>query len=141
MLRCGLFHFLALGERLLLSNYHYPQSSRTTVNAQCSMINVQCSTVNGQWSTVNVTNVDVEPYVAWNTGTFVFDDCPLEQLMNVLSRWYGYEAQFDKEETKQITFTGELDKYSSIDMVMNAINRVTGIRITMNKGKIIFSNN
>ncbi|MBR1463232.1 MAG: FecR domain-containing protein [Prevotella sp.] len=113
----------------------------STANGQSSTVNGQWSTVNGQWSTVNVTNVDVEPYVAWNTGTFVFDDCPLEQLMNVLSRWYGYEAQFDKEETKQITFTGELDKYSSIDMVMNAINRVTGIRITMNKGKIIFSNN
>ena len=85
--------------------------------------------------------VDTEPYVAWNTGTFIFDDCTLGQLMGVLSRWYGCRVEFDSDATREMRFTGELDKYSSIEPILKAIQVVTGLDIELNKENITIKNN
>jgi len=86
-----------------------------------------------------MSQVDTEPYVAWNTGKFAFDDCPLEKLMNVLGHWYGYQVQFDSEDTRQLTFTGDLDRYSSVEPALKAISWTMGLRIEMNNGNILIS--
>ncbi len=93
----------------------------------------QCSLLNAQYS---ITEVDIEPYVAWNQGVYVFEDCTLERLMNVLSHWYGYEVVFKDEKARQKKFTGELDKYSSFRPVLDAISSVTDIRFTINGNTI-----
>ena len=93
----------------------------------------QCSLLNSQYS---ITEVDIEPYVAWNQGVYVFEDCTLERLMNVLSHWYGYEVIFKDEKARQKKFTGELDKYSSFRPVLDAISSVTDIRFTINGNTI-----
>ena len=94
---------------------------------QCSILNAQCSR----------SDVDTEPYVAWNQGVYVFEDCTLERLMNVLSHWYGYEVVFKDEKARQKKFTGELDKYSSFRPVLNAISSVTDINFTINGNTIV----
>lgn len=89
-----------------------------------------------------VSQIDVEPYVAWNTGRFVFEDCPLEKLMKVLSRWYGYRVQFDSEETRQLQFTGALDRYASVEPALRAISKVVNLRIELDgKNEYIIINN
>lgn len=89
-----------------------------------------------------VSQIDVEPYVAWNTGRFVFEDCPLEKLMKVLSRWYGYRVQFDSEETRQLQFTGSLDRYASVEPALRAISKVMNLRIELDgKNEYIIINN
>ena len=82
-------------------------------------------------------NVDVEPYVAWNKGVFYFDNCTLEHLMKILSHWYGMNINFASEETRHITFTGNLNKYSSIEPAIHAIHQVTGLRIEIKNNTII----
>jgi ferric-dicitrate binding protein FerR (iron transport regulator) len=82
-------------------------------------------------------NVDVEPYVAWNRGVFCFDNCTLEHLMKILSHWYGMNINFVSEETRHITFTGNLNKYSSIEPAIHAIHQVTGLRIEIKNNTII----
>ena len=86
-----------------------------------------------------LSQVDVEPYIAWNTGKFSFEDCALEKLMSVVSKWYGYHVEYDSEDTRQLTFTGELDKYSSVEPVLHAISKTMNLRIEMAKGNIFIS--
>ena len=86
-----------------------------------------------------VSQVDITPYIAWNIGTFVFEDCTLEQLMRVLSHWYNKRVQFESEEIRQMRFTGEFDKYESIIPTMKAIHNVTGLRIEVHGKDIIIS--
>ena len=91
------------------------------------------SMVNGQWS---MEDVDLEPYVAWNTGTFVFEDCPLSQLMDVLTKWYGCRVVFQSTEAWQKHFTGALDRYGSIKPALEAIASVTGLDIEIHNQQI-----
>lgn len=86
---------------------------------------------------VEVEKVDIEPYVAWHNGHFVFDGCTLEELMDVISRWYGKEIVYQSDYIKNMRFTGDLDRYSSIRPVLQAIEKVTGIKAEQNKNKII----
>ncbi len=86
-----------------------------------------------------ISQVDISPYVSWNTGTFTFDDCTLEQLMRVLSHWYNKQVAFEDEEIRQMRFTGEIDKYESIIPTMKAIHKVTGLRIEVRGKEIIIS--
>ena len=57
--------------------------------------------------------VEVEEYVGWKDGVFVFRDKPLEEIMETLSRWYGSEVVFRNEEMKQLKYTGSLERYDS----------------------------
>jgi ferric-dicitrate binding protein FerR (iron transport regulator) len=67
-------------------------------------------------STPVITKVDVMPYVAWNTGRFVFDDCSLSRLMSVLSRWYDKKVVFNIGNAEKLSFTGILNRYESLDV-------------------------
>jgi len=89
------------------------------------------------FSTLNVEDVDVQPYVAWNTGSFVFDNIPMQQLMDVLSRWYGFSTEFRNPEAKAKHFTGELDRYGSIEPTLDAIGKVTGLTLTLSGDHLV----
>ncbi|MBR5698593.1 MAG: FecR domain-containing protein [Prevotella sp.] len=91
----------------------------------------------GAQGTIYVEDVDVEPYVAWNTGTFVFDNIPMQQLMDVLSKWYGFEVVFLSSDAWEKHFTGEIDRYGSIKPTLEAISQVTGLSLRVSDGKII----
>ena len=78
---------------------------------------------------VQISVVDIEPYIAWNSGRFVFDNCSLESLMNVISRWYNKDVVFESEDTKKIRFTGDIDRYGSIEPILKAIQRVTHLEM------------
>ena len=86
---------------------------------KCLMSQAQCAK----------TQVDVQPYVSWNTGYFTFDNCSLEQLMQVLSKWYGCRVTFVDKTAAEKHFTGEIDRYASIEPTLEAIGRVTGLLI------------
>jgi ferric-dicitrate binding protein FerR (iron transport regulator) len=86
---------------------------------------------------LTVNEVDTTPFVAWNNGTFVFENCTLMRLMSVLSKWYGYHVTFESLQARTIRFTGELDKYSSIEPALEAIEQVTGLDIELHQERII----
>lgn len=86
---------------------------------------------------VQISEVNIEPYVAWNNGRFVFDNCSLESLMNVISRWYNKDITFESEDIKKIRFTGDLDRYGSIAPILKAIQRVTHLNMEMDGRNII----
>lgn len=91
------------------------------------------------WTTVS--KVDVEPYVAWNTGQFFFDGCTLEELTTVISRWYNVEVDFESDDIKSMRFTGALNKYDTILPTIHAIKEVTGIDITLSNGIMTIKDN
>lgn len=81
--------------------------------------------------------VDATPYASWNTGTFSFDCCPMENLMDVIGRWYKLDVEYAHDGYRKIQFTGELDRYDGIEDDLNAINQITGMNLKVVDGKII----
>lgn len=97
----------------------------------------QLAVLQSSGSGVSISKVDVEPYVAWHNGHFVFDGCTLEELMEVISRWYGKEIIYESDYIKTMHFTGDLDRYSSILPLMRAIENLTGVQVIQDKNKLI----
>ena len=94
----------------------------------------QCTLLNGQWA---MSEADLEPYIAWNEGRFSFDNVSLEKLMDVLARWYGLEIRFESDKSRQTMFTGELDKFVSVEPTLRAIRKVTDVDVRISGKTII----
>ena len=89
---------------------------------------------------VFVTDVDTTPYTAWNTGSFVFEDNTLDDLMKVISRWYGYDVVFLDPDLQSIRFMGEIDKYQSSTPILNSIQAATNVKISVTGNTITIDN-
>jgi len=94
----------------------------------------ELSIVNAQLS---INEVDTAPYVAWNEGKFFFEEWPLERIMEVMARWYGREGEFKSDDIKQLKYSGNFDRYEDIHPTMEAIEAITGLKITINPKQII----
>lgn len=83
-------------------------------------------------SHLTLTNADTEAYRAWNEGVFLFRDTRLEDLMEVVGRWYGFDdVQYTDPALRDIRFTGTIDRYGSADAIIRSISKVTGRRIVV----------
>lgn len=80
--------------------------------------------------------VDVEPYVAWNTGTFTFRDVELEKVMNILCRWYLMEVEYESEDLKTMKLFSDFNRYGDIKPFINGINVATGLNIEI-RGNVL----
>ena len=93
--------------------------------------------INAQQTSVTLREVDTAPYIAWNEGKFFFEEWPLERIMQVISRWYGREVEFTSNEIKHQQYSGNFDRYEDIHPTMEAIESITGLKITFAPGKLI----
>ena len=46
--------------------------------------------------------VDVILYTGWKDGKYVFENATLEEIMQVLSRWYDIAVFYKREEVKKL---------------------------------------
>ncbi|MBQ8711457.1 MAG: FecR domain-containing protein [Prevotella sp.] len=98
------------------------EEQRLQPGQKCSMFNAQCS----------LEKVDVAPYIAWNTGEFMFADTRLDALMDAVSHWYGLEVEYGNEQVRSLLFTGSIDRYGKAEAIMRSISKVTGLSIEKN---------
>ncbi len=87
--------------------------------------------LNKQLSKAEIMPVDVNMYVSWNSGRFVFEHSSLEKLMKTISCWYGMKVIFQSDDIRKMYFTGDIDRYDSITPVLKAIQNATGLEIEM----------
>ena len=81
--------------------------------------------------------VDVEEFVGWRTGVYVFRKQALGTIMRDLSRWYGVSVFFQNEDLKQVCFTGNLKRYDTINEFLNVLQRTGDIRYRTNSNTVI----
>lgn len=80
--------------------------------------------------------VEVEMYTGWKDGKYIFEDTTLEEIMQVLSRWYDIEVFYKREGVKSLHFTGDLERYQTINDFLEFLEIGGNIRFTV-KGKIV----
>ena len=96
----------------------------------------QMASLNAQRSTISITNVDTEPYVAWNIGEFSFREWTMEKVMAIMARWYNREVIFKSNEARNVKISGDYDRYDDVKPIMESLELVTGLRITVKSDKI-----
>lgn len=88
---------------------------------------------------LNVKNVEIEPYIAWKDGFFVFENQTMEQIMNTLSLWYDVDIFYTNEQLKNLHFTGHVKRYEKIDNILKAIKSAVGVTFTIKDRTICIS--
>lgn len=70
---------------------------------------------------VSKQHVDVDEYVAWRNGWFVFREEPLENVMDMMCRWYDVDVFYRSAALKEVRFTGNLKRYDSIETFLEVL--------------------
>lgn len=84
--------------------------------------------------------VDIQLYTAWKDGRFVFRKQRLEDILQTVERWYDIKIKFAEDSLKDVTFSGNLERYKDFDQIIHMLemtgevsfetegNRITVIR-------------
>ena len=81
--------------------------------------------------------VDTYLYTAWKDGVFAFKQQRLEEIMNIVSRWYNVNIFWESASQKEVTFTGKMRRYDDFSKVVEMLE-MTGNTEFEIKGNNIF---
>ncbi len=88
---------------------------------------------------VQIRQVNASNYIQWIDGVYVFDQQSLGEIMQTLSRWYDFDYLFEQQELEHIRFKGGLNKYESIDPILEIIESTGKVKATIKGKNILFS--
>ena len=72
--------------------------------------------------------VDVEEYVGWKNGLYVFNKRSLETIMKDFERWYDVSVSFREPDLKELLFTGDIDRYNNINTFLELLESTEEVR-------------
>lgn len=99
----------------------------------------QLAEFDGKGKFKGIRNVNIETYTAWKEGFFVFEDEGLEDILSRLSRWYDVDVFYGSEKVKEYHFTGHMEKYEDIEIILNAISKMIGVHFTIKDRTIVIT--
>ncbi len=83
----------------------------------------------------NLSKQEVNTYLhtAWKEGRFAFRNARLEDLFNILARWYDLQVFYQNPEAKNIRFTGDLNKTDDFKFILKIIEQNERVTFTVNQ--------
>ena len=90
-------------------------------------------TLNKESGRLSKQEVETYLYSAWKDGRFVFRDTRLEDLFNILARWYDLEIFYLNQEAKDICFTGDIDKTENFESILKIIENNERVIFNVNE--------
>nr|WP_315242282.1 FecR domain-containing protein [uncultured Flavobacterium sp.] len=88
-----------------------------------------------------IADVDVYSETAWKKGLFAFQSKSLKEIMQVLSRWYDVDVEFEDKSLENIEFKGVLNKNQNIEEILTLIKKTKFIKAyEIKKDRIIIKN-
>lgn len=88
---------------------------------------------------ISIQKVDAKEFTQWMSGKYSFTNLPLDEIMKTLSRWYDFTYQYSDESLKNIRFEGGLNKYESIDPIIDIIKKTGKVQVSIKGKEILFS--
>ena len=83
-----------------------------------------------------VETVDVYTYTAWKDGNFVFENEPLNKIMNKLARWYNVEVFYARETARTERLSGDMMRYQDIQSLLYYFEKISDVQFEI-KGRTI----
>lgn len=84
----------------------------------------------------DVRKVDVELFVSWKDGVYVFESQRLENIMMLIAKWYDVNVFYQSVGVKDIIFSGRLKRYENAETLLNVFESLGGVRFTV-QGKTV----
>lgn len=135
-----------LGTVFNISTYENEIQQTTLVSGKVMLTTVQGdeyylepsdqASINLESGTIDIQKVNVALYTSWVTGKIYFKDETLEHIMTNLSRWYDMEVEFANEETRQLKFGCNIDRYNDIEPLLQLFKETGGVEVLQEGKKI-----
>lgn len=88
---------------------------------------------------VNVKSVDTEIVTSWRNGQFVFEHQNLQQIMQVLSRWYTFDYTFAGPDIAQMEFMGSIPRYSNLGTALTILEKSGQLKCSIKGNRVEIS--
>ncbi len=88
---------------------------------------------------VRVQKVDVYERIAWKEGKFIFREKRLEEVMEILGRWYDVEICYQNAAVKNLHFTGNIPRHATIGEVLQFLERTRLVHFSVAGRTVIVS--
>lgn len=83
-----------------------------------------------------ISAVDVEVYTSWKDGYYYFKRETLENIMDVLGRWYDLRVFYQNIDLKSVEFGGRLKRYEDINYLLRKMEETEDVEFII-KGNSI----
>ena len=103
-------------------------------NEEFELVPNQHYTYNKNTGTKTVANVNTDLYTSWESGSFIFLNVPLENVMSYLSKWYGFQYSFEDEAAKQVRIGAYLNRYANMNPIIDMITELNLVNIKQREG-------
>ncbi len=84
-----------------------------------------------------VKEVNIEQFIAWTKGMFVFENAPVENILTSMARWYDFGFEFENEDLKDQRFTLSLDRYENAEKILEMISATSDLEFEFRAGKLL----
>lgn len=95
------------------------------------------STMDRDSKKMKVSKVDVYNEVSWKNGLFSFKNRSLEDIMQVLGRWYDVDVVFQDKGIGELTFNGVFRKTLSLKEILDIVQNTNEVKYEINGKTII----
>ena len=93
----------------------------------------------GNEATINTVNVN--DYITWKDGMYIFKERKLEFIAETIERWYGMKFIFLDEKGKTEVFTGILDKHVGLEVFVHQLSKASGLKCLISEGQLFIKSN
>jgi ferric-dicitrate binding protein FerR (iron transport regulator) len=83
-----------------------------------------------------VSNVPVQLYTAWKSGSFIFMNAPLKEVFSYLAKWYNLHYTFDDEKAGEVCIGAHLNRYQNMNQIIDMIQGLNLVDISQ-RGKTL----
>ena len=80
--------------------------------------------------------VDVSIYTAWKDGNFVFRKQRLENIMEIVERWYDLKVIFEDEGSKQVSFSGNVERYDDFSKLAEMLEATGSVKFRIRNNEV-----
>jgi len=110
--------------------------AKSTNNQTAILAPNQQAVFNTQTNSLSKADVDITAFVAWANGKIVFEEATLDEVMDQLSLWYDYDITFQSDQIKKVHFSGEIERYKDIQVILNIIEQTGGVKFSIKNRRI-----
>ena len=85
--------------------------------------------------------VDIEEYIGWVKGEYVFNHKSLGEIMRTFERWYDVSVYYETPAIRNLTYSGNLKRYNTINTFLDALEITGDIYYKINGKNILIYEN
>ncbi len=86
----------------------------------------QQATTFGSKAKIDISSVDIEEAMAWKNGYFMFNNLDIKTVMNMISRWYDIEVEYQGKIENEV-FIGTVSRFENIEKLLSTIELTGGV--------------